>query len=80
MVKNEFSVDVELDLSGLSCPLPVLKTKKILSTMNSGKKVFVICTDEGSFDDFKYFCEHSGHKLLVREKTENDFRFIIQRK
>ena len=41
--------------------------------MNSGKKVFVICTDEGSFDDFKYFCEHSGHKLLVREKTENDF-------
>ena len=79
-MENKFSADIELNLSGLSCPLPVLKTKKILSTLNSGKKVFVICTDEGSFDDFKYFCEHSGHKLLVREKTETDFRFIIQRK
>jgi tRNA 2-thiouridine synthesizing protein A len=79
-MNNNHSIDIELDLKGLSCPLPILKTKKTLSSLESGKKVYVICTDSGSFDDFKYFCDHSGHKLLAREKTEIDFRFLIQRK
>ena len=70
----------ELDLSGLNCPLPVLKTKKKLSSMNTGEKLLVVCTDQGSFDDFKYFCDHSGHKLVSREKIEDKIVFVIQRK
>ena len=70
----------ELDLSGLNCPLPVLKTKKKLSSMDAGEKLFVVCTDQGSFDDFKYFCDHSGHKLVSRERTEDKICFLIERK
>ena len=62
-MKNEEGTQ-ELDLSGLNCPLPVLKTKKKLSSMDAGERLFVVCTDQGSFDDFKYFCDHSGHKLV----------------
>ena len=69
-----------LDLSGLNCPLPVLKTKKKLSSMISGERLFIVCTDQGSFDDFKYFCDYSGHKLIYREKTEDNICFLIERK
>ena len=78
-MKNE-EVTQELDLSGLNCPLPVLKTKKKLSSMDAGEKLFVVCTDQGSFDDFKYFCDHSGHKLVSRERTEDKIYFLIERK
>ena len=69
-----------LDLSGLNCPLPVLKTKKKLSSMTTGETLFVICTDQGSFDDFKYFCDHSGHKLVFRERTQSKIHFLIERR
>ena len=78
-MKNEEGA-YELNLSGLNCPLPVLKTKKKLSSMNTGEKLLVFCTDQGSFDDFKYFCDHSGHKLVSRERTEDKIYFLIQRK
>ena len=55
-MKNE-EVTQELDLSGLNCPLPVLKTKKKLSSMDAGWKLFVVCTDQVYFDYFKYFCD-----------------------
>ena len=66
-----------LDLSGLNCPLPVLKTKKKLSSMDTGERLFVVCTDQGSFDDFKYFCDHSGNKLVSRERTEDKIFFLL---
>ena len=78
-MKNEGRIQ-ELDLSGLNCPLPVLKTKKKLSSMDAGERLFVVCTDQGSFDDFKYFCDHSGHKLVSRERTEDRICFLIERK
>ena len=78
-MKNEEGAH-ELDLSGLNCPLPVLKTKKKLSSMDTGERLFVVCTDQGSFDDFKYFCDHSGHKLVSRKRTENKICFLIERK
>ena len=78
-MKNEENSE-KLDLSGLNCPLPVLKTKKKLSSMATGEKLFVICTDQGSYDDFKYFCDHSGHKLVYRQKNEDDICFLIERK
>ena len=78
-MKNEEGTH-ELDLSGLNCPLPVLKTKKKLSSMDSGERLFVVCTDQGSFDDFKYFCDHSGNKLVSRERKEDKIFFLIERK
>ena len=71
---------LELDLSGLSCPLPILKTKKQLNSLESGDLLFVISTDSGSYNDFKYFCEHSGHDLISREAKGNKFLFLIKKK
>ena len=56
---------IELDTSGLNCPLPVLKLRKKLKELDSGEKVKVIATDPGSVKDFVSFCKQTGDTLLV---------------
>lgn len=73
--------DVELNLSGLSCPLPILRTKKQLSQMNSGEIIKIICTDNGSQQDFPMFAKQSGNQLLNSEISPNgEYIFFMQRK
>jgi tRNA 2-thiouridine synthesizing protein A len=38
----------KFDATGLNCPLPILRSKKVLSSMNSGDVLYVIATDSGS--------------------------------
>jgi TusA-related sulfurtransferase len=47
--------DQELDTRGLNCPLPILKAKKALSSMESGQLLKVLATDPGSVRDFQAF-------------------------
>ena len=76
---DDYDIDESIDLSGLNCPLPILKTKKKLSSMSSGERLLVVATDPGSYDDFQYFCSHSGHKLISREKKDALYNFLIER-
>jgi tRNA 2-thiouridine synthesizing protein A len=71
---------IKLDLSGLNCPLPILKTKKMLGNLESGQLIYVTSTDSGSYNDFKYFCEHTGHQLISREERDLKYYFLIKKK
>ena len=48
--------DKTLDTKGLACPLPILKTRKVLSELPKGAKLEVLATDPGSVPDFQAFC------------------------
>jgi tRNA 2-thiouridine synthesizing protein A len=74
----ELSIDVEVDVQGLSCPLPILRAKKALSEMQSGQVLQVLATDSGAWDDFDYFCKNAGHALVSREETDGVYRFVIR--
>ena len=69
-----------LDLSGLLCPLPVLKARKALEAMASGETLEVVATDPMSMIDMPHFCTEQGHKLLTAEKLGESFRFRIERR
>lgn len=71
--------DVELDLSGLTCPLPLLKTKQALNRLESGKVVKVTATDPGSERDFHVFAEQSGTRLLEFRKDAGKFLYWLQK-
>ncbi|AUZ85829.1 sulfurtransferase TusA family protein [Methylophaga nitratireducenticrescens] len=71
--------DHELDTSGLNCPLPLLKTKKALSTMKTGERLRLIATDRGAFIDIPVYCEMSEHQLVDTTETENKLLFIIEK-
>ncbi|MEJ8476399.1 sulfurtransferase TusA family protein [Roseibium algae] len=71
------SEDTILDLKGLKCPLPVLKTRKALSRVESGHRIVVLTTDPMAFLDIPHFCNEDGHTLEASEKDGESGRFTI---
>lgn len=71
--------DQHLDARNLSCPLPLLKAKQCLNKLNAGQLLFVQATDPGSWDDFASYASLSSHQLLEREKSGNNFNFILRK-
>ena len=72
--------DQELDACGLNCPLPILRAKKSLSGMDSGKVLHIIATDPGSVKDFEAFSKQTGNQLLSSSEDGGKFYFLIQKK
>jgi len=68
--------DQELDASGLNCPLPILRAKKTLAGMESGKVLRIIATDPGSVKDFEAFAKQTGNELL--DSGEEGGKFVFQ--
>ncbi len=71
--------DTEIDTSGLNCPLPLLKAKKALSTMQVGERLRVIATDRAAFIDIPVYCEISEHQLIATSEIEDKLIFIIEK-
>lgn len=53
-----------VDASGLSCPMPIVKTKKAISELESGQVLEVHATDKGSTTDIQAWAKSSGHQYL----------------
>lgn len=74
-------LDKQLDLSGLNCPLPILRAKKALADMTSGQVLEVIATDPGAPKDFEAFCRQTGNVLLESlVRDDGRFALLIRRK
>ncbi len=71
--------DTEIDTSGLNCPLPVLKARKILNEMSPSQQLRLICTDTGALKDIPAFCKMTGNLLLSSEEVDGKLYFIIQK-
>jgi tRNA 2-thiouridine synthesizing protein A len=78
---QEMSMQVqqELDARGLSCPLPILKTKKTLANMAPGEVLKLTTTDHGSLMDVKAFCGMTGHELLSTAEGDGLYVFLIRK-
>jgi len=73
------AITLELDLTGLTCPMPLLKTKQALNRLASGNTIRVIATDPASERDFKVFAQQSGNRLLSTEKADGKFTFVLEK-
>ncbi len=70
----------ELDARGLSCPLPILKTKKALNDLASGQVLKILATDPGSVKDMQAFSNQTGHPLLASTEENKAFVFYLRKK
>lgn len=68
-----------LDTSGLSCPLPLLKTKQALVNLNTGDVLKVIATDAGSQRDFRSFAKLSKNELLHEAADEGVYSYWLKK-
>ena len=71
--------DRELDVKGLNCPLPILRAKKTLSGMESGKVLHIIATDPGSKSDMEAWTNKTGNKLLEYQQDGDKHVFFIEK-
>lgn len=71
--------DHELDLTGLMCPLPVLKAQKRLKSMKAGEILKIIATDPAAAIDFPHYCNESGHELVSHASGHETLTFFIRK-
>ena len=67
------------DATGLSCPLPVLRTRKKLAELTPGDVLAVIATDPVAPIDMAHFCREAGHELILSKPEGTHYRFLIRR-
>jgi tRNA 2-thiouridine synthesizing protein A len=72
--------DITLDLRGLRCPLPALKTRKALTRLAGGDLLVVECTDPLSTLDIPNLINQTGDILEEQTATPDLFVFKIQKK
>ena len=72
--------DKELDVRGLVCPLPILRTKKSLTDMTRGQILKIVATDPASLIDFQVFAEQTGNQLLSSAEASGEFFFYLKKK
>jgi rhodanese-related sulfurtransferase/TusA-related sulfurtransferase len=61
---TSLKADLVLDAKGLACPMPIVKTKKAMNGLESGKVLEILATDKGSKADIKAWAGSSGHQYL----------------
>ena len=72
--------DNNLDVKGLNCPMPVIKTKKAMDGMKSGEVLKVEATDKGSKSDIAAYANRTGNELLESKEEGGTFIFFLKKK
>jgi tRNA 2-thiouridine synthesizing protein A len=74
------TIAMSLDLKGLSCPLPIIKTAKAMKEMAPGQLLEAFATDPGSVSDFKAWAQTTGNPLVESSQEGGVFRFLLKKK
>jgi tRNA 2-thiouridine synthesizing protein A len=75
----DIKVDQTLDAKGLSCPLPILKTKKAVEALAKDQVLKVVTTDPGSKNDMASWAKRTGNEVLKMEEGSGSFTFYIKK-
>ena len=76
---NEMVHDQALNCRGLSCPLPILKTKKQMDAMKSGQVLKMEATDPGSVNDVNAWTRRTGNELVTHSEEGGLYIFYIKK-
>ena len=71
--------DLELDLTGLNCPLPILRTKKALALAEPGTVIKVIGTDPGSPREFHMFARQGSAELISVTEDDDYYVYLLRK-
>ncbi|MCP1144716.1 sulfurtransferase TusA family protein [Lysinibacillus endophyticus] len=68
-----------LDVKGLSCPMPIIRTKKEMDTLFAGEVLEVHVTDKGALSDIPAWANAGGHTVLEHREESDVIKFFIQK-
>ena len=75
----EIVADRVMDASGLLCPLPVLRARKALQSMEAGQTLLLIATDPAAVIDLPHFCAETSHILLSVTERDGCRHFLLRK-
>ena len=73
------AIAVTLDLKGLSCPIPIVKTAKTIKELQLGELIEALATDPGSVADFAAWSRSTGNELVEQSEQDGVYRFVIRK-
>ena len=68
-----------LDAKGLACPMPIVRTKKSIDTINSGEVLEVLVTDKGALSDIPAWAKSGGHSIIDQKEEDGITFFYIKK-
>jgi tRNA 2-thiouridine synthesizing protein A len=71
--------DQELDARGINCPLPIIRARKSIESMDNGQLLRIVATDPGSVKDFQAFCEQTKNELVEHKEEGGEYLFLIRK-
>lgn len=71
---------LKLDLSGLKCPLPVLRTRKALKSLQPGDRLEVVCTDPLAVIDVPNLIRETGDVIEILRRDADGIAFLIEKR
>lgn len=71
-------VDLEINVVGLKCPLPVLKLKKRIEQLAPGALVHLLTSDPTTLRDVPNYCALVGHDVLAAHEHPPTYEFWIR--
>ncbi|HYF94548.1 MAG TPA: sulfurtransferase TusA family protein [Symbiobacteriaceae bacterium] len=72
--------DLTLDARGLQCPMPVVKAKKAIDSLQSGQVLEILATDPGSRADFAAWTRSTGNELVSASEEGGIFKYHVRKK
>ncbi len=72
--------DKVLDLTGLLCPMPIVKMAKAIKEVQVGQVIEATASDPGVMADIPAWCKSTGNELVSMERVEKIIRFQVRRK
>ena len=69
-----------LDVKGLACPLPIVKTAQAVRQLVSGDLIEVLATDPGAVPDFDAWCRTTGNRLVEQTEEDGIYRFLVEKR
>lgn len=70
--------DRRLDVTGTLCPIPAIRTARVLAEMESGQVLEVVATDPLAEMDLAIVCQRGGHELLATDTRDARIRLVIR--
>ncbi len=77
---SEIASNMELDCKGMNCPLPILKTKKAVDSLQSGEILKMMATDPGSVNDMASWSKRTGNDVVEHTEEGGVHTFYIKKK
>lgn len=78
-MNNALACDKEVDATGLLCPLPVLRARKVLASMAAGETLRLLATDPAAVVDVPHYCAGAGHLILAIEPGDDVTAYVIRK-